>query len=63
MMKKMLDGFESINAASEAVAPICRTLWPAVKEALPPPLPKPPNRAQARRLRQMAKRAALPATA
>jgi len=35
-----------------------KQLWPAVKERLPPPLPRQPARAEARRLRQMAKRAA-----
>ena len=33
--------------------PHARMLWPAVKAALPPPLPKSLGRAEARRLRQM----------
>jgi len=36
---------------------MARPLWAAVKEMLPDPLPQPPARAEARRLRQMAKRA------
>ena len=46
------------NSAAEEVLPYAKMLWPAVKEALPPPLPRPPGRADARRLRQMARLAA-----
>jgi hypothetical protein len=41
-----------IEGSKQLVAP----LWPSVKRALPPPLPNPPGKAEARRLRQMRKR-------
>jgi hypothetical protein len=45
---------EGVMQAQEHVS----VLWPAVEMALPEPLPRPPGRAEARRLRQMQKRAA-----
>jgi hypothetical protein len=45
------------DEAGRHFKPHVQMLWPAVKEALPPPLPRPPSKAEARRLRQLAKRA------